>query len=326
MDIHIKTHSRCQYIADHKPNLSIFGYSSMGANILIVDDDPAIRNSIQDFLSIADYTTFTAANAEEAMAFLKTQPVDVIITDILMDGMNGLEMTQRIKEKYDTDIIVITGYTQDYSYEEAINKGADDFVFKPIRLEELLLRLKRVIRERELTHERTKMLEKLKELSITDDLTKLYNSRYFYQQLQNEIKRFYRYRHDLGLLMIDIDHFKYYNDTFGHLEGDKILFKIAGLIGSCLRAMDSAYRYGGEEFTVILPESGLDAALIVAERILRTVRTSCVDPDNGSKITVSIGVSEYTDGESMNDFIRRTDKAMYMAKEKGRNCISFLKP
>jgi diguanylate cyclase (GGDEF)-like protein len=235
-------------------------------------------------------------------------------------------MTQRIKEKYDTDIIVITGYTGDYSYEEAISKGADDFVFKPFKLEELLLRLKRVLRERELTQERNKMLEQLKELSITDDLTKLYNSRYFYQQLQNEIKRFYRYHRPLSLLLIDIDHFKYYNDTYGHLEGDKILFKIGGLISSCLRAMDTAYRYGGEEFTVILPETSCEAALIVAERILRTVRTTFFDENSGTKITVSIGVSEYADSESMNDFIRRTDKAMYVAKAKGRNCISFLMP
>jgi two-component system, cell cycle response regulator len=298
----------------------------MGANILIVDDDPAIRNSIQEFLSFSNYNTFIAESAEKAMGLLKSQPVDVIITDILMDGMDGLEMTQRIKEKYDTDIIVITGYTGDYSYEEAISKGADDFVFKPIRLEELLLRLKRVIRERELTHERTKMLEQLKELSITDDLTKLYNSRHFYQQLQNEIKKFYRYHRPLALLLIDIDHFKYYNDTYGHLEGDKILFKVAGLISSCLRVMDTDYRYGGEEFTVILPETSCDAALIVAERILRTIRTAFFDENSGTKITVSIGISEYGDGESMNDFIKRTDKAMYIAKEKGRNCISFLMP
>lgn len=298
----------------------------MGNNILIVDDDPEIRNSIQEYLTISQYVTFTAANAEEAMELLKTQPVDVIITDILMNGMDGLEMTQRIKEKYDTDIIVITGYARDYSYEEAISMGADDFVFKPIRLEELLLRLKRVIRERELTQERTKMLVQLKELSITDDLTKLYNSRYFYQQLQNEVKRYYRYHRPLALLLIDIDHFKYYNDTYGHLEGDKILFKIGGLISSCLRAMDTAYRYGGEEFTVILPETSCEAALIVAERILRTVQTNFFDENSGTKITVSIGVSEYSDGESMNDFIKRTDKAMYNAKGKGRNCITFLMP
>lgn len=298
----------------------------MSANILIVDDDPSIRNSIQEFLALSNYITYTANNAEEAINMMKLQPVDVIITDIIMNGMNGLEMTQLIKEKYDTDIIVITGYSGDYSYEEAISKGADDFVFKPIKLEELLLRLKRVLRERELTQERTKMLEQLKELSITDDLTKLFNSRHFYHQLQFEIKRFYRYHRPLSLLLIDIDYFKYYNDTFGHLEGDKILFKIANLINSCLRIMDTAYRYGGEEFTIILPETSCDAALIVAERIHRTATTTFSDPAAGTKITLSIGVTEYADGESMNDFIKRADQAMYVAKGKGRNCISFLMP
>jgi diguanylate cyclase (GGDEF)-like protein len=90
--------------------------------------------------------------------------------------------------------------------------------------------------------------------------------------------------------------------------------------------MDTAYRYGGEEFTVILPETSCEAALIVAERILRTVQTNFFDENSGMKITVSIGVSEYSDGESMNDFIKRTDKAMYNAKGKGRNCITFLMP
>lgn len=298
----------------------------MAANILVVDDDPSILSTIQEFLALSNYATYTANNAEKAMDLLNVQPIDVIITDIIMNGMDGLEMTQLIKKKYDTDIIVITGYTGNYSYEEAIRKGADDFVFKPIKLEELLLRLKRVLRERGLTQERTRMLEQLKELSITDDLTRLYNSRHFYHQLQSEVKRFYRYHRPLSLLLIDIDHFKYYNDNYGHLEGDKILFKIANLIISCLRTMDTAYRYGGEEFTIILPETSCDAALIVADRIHRTVETAFFDSDAGTKITVSIGATEYAGDESMNDFIKRADEAMYMAKGKGRNCISFLLP
>jgi two-component system cell cycle response regulator len=296
----------------------------MTAKILIVDDDPAIRDSIHDFLSMSDYTTYTAKSAEEALAFLKSSYVDVIITDIIMNGMDGLEMTQLIKKNYDTDIIVITGYTADYSYEDAINKGADDFVFKPLKYEELLLRLKRVLIERSFTQERTRMIDKLKELSITDDLTKLFNARHFYNQLESEINRFKRNQRPISLLLIDVDHFKKYNDTYGHLEGNIVLHKIAKLIKSCLRTMDTAYRYGGEEFTIILPETNCDSALIAAERINEIVNDDLFNTDSEKKLSVSIGVSEYIPGEMLTEFIKRTDKAMYIAKEKGRNQIYFL--
>jgi len=298
----------------------------MTASILIVDDDHAVRNSIQEFLTILDFTTYSADSAEGALSFIKTCHVDVIITDIIMNGMDGLQMTEIIKKNYDTDIIVITGYTGNYSYEEAIQKGADDFIFKPVRFEELLLRLKRVLRERALTQERNQMLERLQELAITDDLTKLYNSRHFYSQLDNEINRFKRYQRSLSLLLIDVDHFKEFNDTYGHLEGDKILHKIARLITSCLRTMDTAYRYGGEEFTVILPETTCDAAMAVSERINEVVKNDLFIENDKKDMSVSIGVTEYLPGELVSEFVRRADKAMYMAKEGGRNRTSLLLP
>ena len=298
----------------------------MTASILIVDDDHAVRNSIQEFLTILDFTTYSADSAEGALSFIKTCHVDVIITDIIMNGMDGLQMTEIIKKNYDTDIIVITGYTGNYSYEEAIQKGADDFIFKPVRFEELLLRLKRVLRERALTQERTQMLERLQELAITDDLTKLYNSRHFYNQLENEINRYKRYQRSLSLLLIDVDHFKEFNDTYGHIEGDKILHKIAQLITSCLRTMDTAYRYGGEEFTVILPETTCDAAMAVSERINDVVKNDLFIENDKKDMSVSIGVTEYLPGELVSEFVRRADKAMYMAKEGGRNRTSLLLP
>jgi two-component system, cell cycle response regulator len=298
----------------------------MTASVLIVDDDSSVRDSIQEFLSIIGYTTYLAESAEAALALLKRYPVDVIITDIIMDGMDGLEMTRMIKDRYDTDIIVITGFTGNYSYEDAIKKGADDFIFKPVRFEELLLRLKRVLRERNLAHERTEMLERLQELAITDDLTKLFNSRHFYSQLENEIHRYNRYQRPLSLLMIDVDFFKEFNDTCGHLAGDRILNKIAQLIVSCLRNLDTAYRYGGEEFTVILPETTCDSAMRVAERINQVVHDEVFDAATDKKISVSIGVTQFSPGETISEFIRRADKAMYIAKEEGRNRTVLLLP
>jgi len=293
--------------------------------ILIVDDDDAIRDSMQEFIERSGFTAFSAGSAEEAMELLTKEEVHVAITDNILPGRDGLELTDYIKSGYDIDVIVMTGYSGDYSYEEAINKGASDFVFKPVRFEELLLRLKRVLKERRLTKERAKMLGKLQNLAITDGLTKLYNSRHFYNQLDVEVGRCRRYNHPLALLLLDIDHFKNYNDTYGHLEGDKVLVAIGLHIQDCLRAMDSAYRYGGEEFTVILPETNGEEARTVAERIRRKIESEPHNPDEDASVavTISIGVTEYVNGEDFATFVQRADQAMYSSKTKGRNVVTI---
>jgi len=224
--------------------------------VLIVDDEEAVRNTMNEYIQAAGYNSEAVSCAEEALQLIGTGGFQVVITDIILPAMGGLELTKTIKKSKDTDVIVMTGYSDDYSYEEAINIGASDFVIKPVRLEELLLRLKRVLKERELTKERIRMMEKLQRLAVTDGLTKLYNSRSFYSQLETEVDRVNRYKHPLSLLLLDLDHFKEYNDSYGHLEGDKVLVRFSQIIKSCLRTNDSAYRYGGEEFTVILPETG----------------------------------------------------------------------
>ncbi|MBI9085606.1 MAG: diguanylate cyclase [Desulfobacterales bacterium] len=296
----------------------------MDNRILIVDDDAAIRESMHEFVQRSGFQAFSAASAEEALDLLRTEAIHVVITDIILPGKDGLELTDRIKADYDIDVIVMTGYSGDYSYEEAVNKGASDFVFKPVRFEELLLRLKRVLKERQLKKERDRMLGKLQNLAITDGLTKLYNSRHFYSQLETEMGRSNRYRHALALLMLDIDHFKLYNDTYGHLEGDKVLVRMSEVIQSCLRTMDSAYRYGGEEFTIILPETGGEEAHHVAQRIRKTIETQDFNPEPGASVTVTVstGVTQYAHGEEASAFVQRADQAMYTSKQKGRNQVS----
>jgi len=240
--------------------------------------------------------------------------------------MDGLELTDEIKKSYDSDVIVMTGYSGSYSYEEVINKGASDLVFKPVRYKELLLRLKRVLKEQRLTRERIQMLGRLQKLAITDGLTGLYNSRYFYNQLDLEADRSNRYNHSLSLLLLDIDHFKEYNDSYGHLEGDKVLVRIGELIKACLRKMDTAYRYGGEEFTIILPETNGEEALTVAERIRTGIADERLSPKPGVEVkkTISVGVTQYRPGERVSKLVERADKAMYLSKDKGRNGISTL--
>jgi diguanylate cyclase (GGDEF)-like protein len=300
--------------------------STANKRILIVDDDAAVRNTMKEYIKNAGYASEAVSCAEEALELLEKENFQVVITDIKLPAMGGLELTKTIKLDNDSDVIVMTGYSDDYSYEEAINIGASDFVIKPVRLEELLLRLRRVLKERKLTRERIRMMEKLQKLAITDGLTKLYNSRSFYTQLELEVDRVNRYQHPLTLLLLDLDYFKNYNDSYGHLEGDKVLVRFSQIIKSCLRANDSAYRYGGEEFTVILPETGGEEARTVAQRIRAALEAERFSPVDGADVTVtiSIGVTEYHNKEELSTFIQRADKAMYLSKQEGRNKVSLI--
>jgi len=294
--------------------------------VLIVDDDAEIKDSIHEFITKSGYNCLTASSAEEAVELLKSNHVNVAIADIMLPGKDGLELTDIMKQQHDIDVIVMTGYSNEYSYEEVITKGASDLIFKPFRFEELLLRLKKVIENRQVIKDRARVLDKLEKLAITDGLTTLYNLRHFYKQLEVEIGRCSRYGHSLSLLLLDIDNFKIYNDSYGHLEGDKALIRISQIIKSCLRTMDSAYRYGGEEFTVILPETKGKKAKNVANRIKRAVELErfLPEPDKVVTITISIGLTEYFMNEQLSTVIKRADQAMYNSKAQGRNRISSL--
>ena len=167
--------------------------------------------------------------------------------------------------------------------------------------------------------------ERYRLLSLTDSLTGLFNSRYLHERLQSELERTARYQRSLALLVLDCDNFKRINDNFGHLEGDKVLQALAGIIVQGLRCTDSAFRYGGEEFVILLPESNGEAAVALAERLCSNFAGQEVIAADGQSIrcTVSIGVAEYVPGDTENSLIRRADDACYQAKADGRNCVVF---
>jgi len=167
--------------------------------------------------------------------------------------------------------------------------------------------------------------KKYMELSITDDLTGLFNQRHFYNQIRAEIDRIQRYKHPLALLLLDVDNFKIYNDTYGHLAGDKVLAKLGEVIRNSSRKTDSGYRYGGEEFTVILTETRGQDAGVVAERLRKRFADEIFFPVplEPVQVTVSVGIANYRDGEEIASFVKRADQNMYEAKAKGKNCVFF---
>jgi len=180
------------------------------------------------------------------------------------------------------------------------------------------------ITERKLAEDKVRESEKMhKELSITDSLTKLYNSRHFFRQLKQEVEIAERYNHPLSLILLDIDNFKNYNDTYGHMEGDKVLALLADVIRKNLRSTDSGFRYGGEEFTVLMPQTDRENIFTAAERL----RQSFADtpllplPEIEVHMTVSIGAGQYLSGETTDAFVKRVDAGMYQAKKSGKNRV-----
>jgi len=156
-----------------------------------------------------------------------------------------------------------------------------------------------------------------------DGLMKLYNSRYFHAQLKREIERSNRYEQALTLLMLDLDNFKTFNDTYGHVEGDNVLSRLGQVVKRCLRETDSAYRYGGEEFMIMLPMTTSEDGIVTAKRIQTELRKEAFSPALGQEVymTVSIGLAQYKPKEEMKAFVHQVDQLMYQAKKNGRDRI-----
>lgn len=165
-----------------------------------------------------------------------------------------------------------------------------------------------------------------RELSITDGLTRLYNSRHFFGRAREELERCNRYSSALSLILLDVDNFKNFNDSYGHIDGDRVLAGLADVIREEIRGVDSAYRYGGEEFIVLFPETEPGEAIIVAERIRQAFEQTTFSPKDGIcvNITISIGGGNYRKGEDLTSFVKRVDEAMYEAKRLGRNRVVFV--
>ncbi|MEW6260522.1 MAG: diguanylate cyclase [Thermodesulfobacteriota bacterium] len=294
--------------------------------ILIADDDAVVRQQMIEFFRLSGFSCLGADNAEEVSTVLASRPVDILIVNLQMENTDGLNLIESVKKQWDVDVIAMTLYPGDYTYEFVVSRGASDFITKPVRYPELLLRIRRLANERQLRREREEFVERLKILSITDDLTQLYNSRHFHGQIVVEVERVNRYHHPLSLLLLDVDLFKSINDRFGHLNGDLVLAHIGSLLKLSLRAMDSAYRYGGEEFAVILPVTTGEEAMVVAERIRLKIEKCPVTLDDGRTVpvTLSVGIAEHVPGETAAHLIRRADEALYRSKDGGRNRTTFL--
>ena len=432
------------------------------SHILVVDDDKVILNTIDQFIQSVGYVCSVVSDAFKAMEILEEHSVDLVISDIAMPHMDGIDFMRKAVESFpDLKFIIMTGYSSEYSYSGIIEAGASDFMVKPFKFEELKAKIDRIERENSLLiqlreneqkykalyelsteakqrylalldssvdaiisydlqgkaqyinpsftrifgftldymkgnrvpflpdYEKEKTTEIIKNvfgdgtsvmghetkgytqdgetidismsasryndhrgapagviailrniterkqaeralaeserryrrLSITDGLTKLYNSRHFFDELKKEIRRIDRHRNPLSLILLDIDDFKSFNDRYGHLEGDKVLYQMGKIIRKNIRKVDSGYRYGGEEFAVLLLETKLEAILSLAERVRLAFGNFAFNSGNGKTAysKVSIGGTQYVFKEDLKSFVKRADTALYQAKKQGKN-------
>ena len=299
--------------------------SAVAGRALIVDDSRLVRAVVARSLKSAGYETEEASDGADALKRLARESFDVVISDLRMPHLNGLELLAAVKRlSPDVEVIILTGtHSQDMTCAiQALRLGAHDYLTKPpSSAEEVVLTVQRAVEKKRLKDANKRLLHELESLSRTDALTGVANRRAFDEALPREIARARRQRDGLGVVMLDIDHFKNINDTHGHQGGDEILASLARVVGSVLREGDQVYRYGGEEFVVILPCADERGVLQAAERIVAAVAAAPMRVGKTSiPVTTSAGaaslMSSDKSGESL---IGRADAAVYEAKHTGRN-------
>ena len=295
--------------------------------VLIYDDDDAYRKLVRSMLGQSrkvEFSVLDARNTRQMGAALKRHTSDVIILDLGLKGKSGMEWLHEITERDIAPVVIVTGSGNEQTAVEAMKSGAFDYIPKAYLTYDLLFKSLLNAREKwELLREKERLQKELAHMAMYDALTDILSRRALLEQAEVERQRTKRYGRDLSLLMIDIDHFKKVNDTYGHLFGDIVLREVAQTLKKQTRRSDFVGRYGGEEFLIILPETSIEKALILAEKLRRQVSelTIPVDGQVLKDITISIGATEYEDDPNIDEFINRSDKWLYAAKQNGRNQV-----
>lgn len=300
--------------------------------ILVVDDHPDNVEIIDARLSSRGYKVARASNGQEALDQVQAETPHLILCDVMMPVMDGYEVSRRVKNDESLPyipIILVTARDSTQDKVDGLDAGADDYLTKPVNFPELEARVRSMLRIKHLQDQldqKNRELEvankKLRQLSITDGLTGLFNHRHVHELLHEEFERSKRSGEPIAVAMLDLDHFKRINDTYGHPTGDVILFETAHLLRETAREIDMPGRYGGEEFIAILPNTAEEAAAHFAERVRERVEQHTYRDDATEvRMTVSCGVAASPgDGiDSPASLLKRADEALYAAKESGRN-------
>jgi diguanylate cyclase (GGDEF)-like protein len=293
--------------------------------VLVVDDSLLVRAMVGGFLRNAGYRVHEAENGGAAVRCLESEEFDVVITDLRMPELDGFGVLETVKRRsLNTEVIILTGsHAQDMNCAiKALRLGAHDFLTKPPSgPDEVVLTVDRALEKKRLKEANLRLLRQLEALSRTDALTGALNRRAFDDTLRQERERARRYGLSLSLILFDLDHFKAVNDTHGHMAGDEVLKEFVRLAGTVFRDSDGLYRYGGEEFAVLMPHTVLGGALLAAGRMVSaTADTAFRSGSLTMRVTVSAGVAS-AEGSGLDtiDLTKAADEALYQAKRAGRS-------
>ncbi len=301
--------------------------------VLVADDDSGVRMVARAVVEKLGHECMEASNGDEAWAGFETYEPHVLITDRMMPpGLDGLQLCQAVRDgegdegdSY-TYIVLLTSLARQEEILAGIDAGADDYVIKPLDPFALHLRLLVAHRVTSLHRELSRFRAELAEQAKTDPLTKLSNRLKLTEDLNSLHTRSVRYERAYSLALCDIDLFKHYNDTYGHQAGDKALQSVASALATVGRQADGVYRYGGEEFLLLLPEQSAAGATAALERVRATVQDLGIAHSASPLgiLTVSVGIASFapgcdTDSEAL---LRQADLALYRAKAAGRNGVA----
>ncbi len=295
---------------------------TLANTVMIVDDSQTIRQVVRGYLEDDGYEVVEASDGETAIDACEQDPPDVVLLDIEMPGLNGHQVLARLKANLrlrDIPVVFFTSKENDVLL--GLAGGAHDYVTKGFTPAELRARVRSAMRVKTLQDELTRRGDELDRSSRTDVLTGLFNRRHLVEQLTTHLLTARRHGQPVGVLLLDIDHFKRVNDTYGHLAGDEVLIEFSRRIELQLRGGDVAGRWGGEEFLVILPQTGMSGTFEVGEKIRVSIASQ---PFITSAAVISItvsGGSAVGPGASGEDLVQRADTGLYEAKDGGRNRI-----
>ena len=304
-------------------------------NILVVDDSPTIRAALRSLLERMGHTVVEANDGKDALQMYRKDRPGLVLIDVVMPVMDGYEAARHMRETSAEEwvpIIFLSSKEADQDLNRAIEAGGDDYLVKPVSFVVLNAKIRALQR---LESMRAKQLEmsrdlasanrELEKLSRQDGLTGIANRRYFDSYLLTEVRRGAREKAPVSLILSDVDHFKAFNDCYGHQAGDDCLRRVAAALSSAgRRPADLAARYGGEEFAMVLPGTALEGAVDVAKAVSRVIGGLAIPHARSAvdqSVTLSQGiVSLVPDKETTCEhLIQHADQALYQAKQQGRN-------
>ncbi len=325
--------------------------STTDYDILVVDDSRIVRAMVSDVLRAEGYHVAEAEDGRQALARVSTARPDLILLDVMMPEVDGYEVCRALREEEREEdyipILMLTAKGEVEDLARGLAVGADDYIAKPFDNLELLARVKSLLRIRSLqkrlylqnleleaknqqlealTRQLDAANQELMLLSVTDGLTRAYNHRHFQERLKGEYARARRHGEPFTCVMIDLDHFKRINDTYGHPVGDRVLVRLVEILKEGVRSEDLVARYGGEEFVLLLPKTDSAQARVIADRLRERIAREEIPVTDSKRlaVTVSMGVADFCPGAVERDpdaLLRAADEALYRAKANGRNRV-----